>query len=252
MIASRSSWFRLSSHWKATRVYWPYVCAVACSFPKESFSVVFVHVFSSSPASIQSLVGSLCRGPHERRGLLGPLVHDPYQESGNHGSKTATCLWCDPTTNRKVHKKEACQSTNLNRRPRRWRLEADSQQVDWCRPASRLPSVKPGLLGVFPIFSSFHRSSQLLLFRIRVCSLGFSDKEKRVVLDRCCPGLLVSVWYVFGDFICSVPRVHAEPRRLGHPRTGFSGTPLLLFVCCWTQSYAVSVTTSAQGAERLP
>ena len=37
--------------------------------------------------------------------------------------------------------------------------------------------------------------------------------------DACLPVsscLLVSVWCVFGDFFCSVPRVHAEPRRLGH------------------------------------
>ena len=55
----------------------------------------------------------------------------------------------------------------------------------------QLLSVKPGLLGVFPVFLTrkilvLHRSSQLLLFRIRVCSLGFSDNFIRVVLDRCC------------------------------------------------------------------
>ena len=171
--------------------------------------------------------------------------------------------------------KEACQSTNLNRRPCRWRPEVDSQQVGPVSTGVQVLSVKPGLLGVVPIFSVFssgkelvlHWSSQLLLFRIRVCSLGLSDNEIRLVLDRCCPVpkqraclpvssfVLVSVWYMFGGFFCSVPEYTQSRGALGTiPRTGFSGThPFIVHaVCCWTQSHAVSVTTRAQGAERLP
>ena len=74
---SFATWFRLSSpegDAQHERVCWPYVLPGGCSYPNESFSVVLVHVSSSSPASTGSLVGSLCRGPHERLGLHGPLV----------------------------------------------------------------------------------------------------------------------------------------------------------------------------------
>ena len=51
------------------------------------------------------------------------------------GRRLLVCVVSPRQTERSA-RKEACQSTNLNRRPCRWRPGVDSQQVDWCRPAS--------------------------------------------------------------------------------------------------------------------
>ena len=178
-----------------------------------------------------------------------------------------------PATNREVHKMQACQSTNFNRRQCRWRPEVDSQQVDRCRPASSCYASSQACMVSFQSFSPgqelvLHRSSQLLLFRIRVCSLGFSTIENglfSIGVARSQTKKFV-YWYLlvglFPPGICSgisffQCRTHTQRRcALGTiPRTGFSGIPLLLFTRCAVGRRHTRCrlrSSRAQGTERPP